>query len=232
MITLLHGENIAASRNTLNQMLDKEKKNGIKDVVYLAGENLSLGELKQASESQSLFGSNRLVIVEKFFSRPNSKEKTELMDYIKKEIFQNNLIFWEKKAVHPSTVRSLPPTSQIRVFKIPAIIFKFLDALKPGNIKQMLEILQTVKKTDQPEMIFYLLCRRISDLIVALDFGNRGFDAMQSWQKQRLLSQAKYFNLQKLLLLHNKLFQTDIDLKTGRNVLPLSSTLDLIVADI
>lgn len=232
MITLLHGDNIVASRNYLNQIVDKEKLKGIQDIERLNGETIALEDVKQALESQSLFGSDRLVIVENIFSRKKSKEKEIITKYLKQSEINNKLIIWEPKSVHPSTIRGLASKFTVRVFKLDPKIFKFLDAISPKNTKQMLILLQQVKKTDEAELIFYLLHRRISDLIVAKDLRGRGFEKRQNWQISRLLNQSSRFSMEQLISLHNKLYETDYQIKTGKNVLPLASLLDLIIADI
>ncbi len=231
MTIVLHGDNNVASRIALNEHIAQIKKTGDEEIIRLDGEKLDLTELKQALESQSLFGSERLVVIENLLSRQRSKTKDALLDYVGSQEYITQLILWEKKQATAAQLKKIKNIKQT-LFKISPKIFKFLDSIAPNNTKQMLLILKETKQIDAAELIFYMFHRRVSDLIVANNLGNQGLNGMQPWQKQRLVSQAKRFDLQQLLNLHKKLYKIELDTKTGRSPLELSSMLDLIVAEI
>jgi len=63
MLTILYGDDQVASRNALNQNLDKSRQDEKKELIQLDGEKLQLQELKQALESRSLFGLDKLVLI-------------------------------------------------------------------------------------------------------------------------------------------------------------------------
>lgn len=95
---VFHGNSLVASRNALNSTIENAKKKGIKDIAYLNGLTMHLEELKQALEAQSLFGTDRLVIVENLLFRKPSKEKKEIISYLKSANITNNLLLWEKNS--------------------------------------------------------------------------------------------------------------------------------------
>lgn len=232
MITLFHGDNLVASRNTLNNFIKKEKSQGIVDIVRLNGEAIELVDLTQAMESRSLFGSNRLIIIENLLSRKPSKIKDALLDYLNTTKTTASIFLWEKKAATATLIKKLPSSTRIQAFKISPKIFAFLDSLAPGNTKQMFLLMHECIKQENPEMVFYMLARRVSHLIIASDSGLEGLNTMHNWQKQRLTAQAKKFTLPQLIKLHENLYNTDKGVKTGRNILPLASMLDLVIAEI
>jgi DNA polymerase III delta subunit len=231
MITILHGNNIVASRKALETQINQAKARGVKETIRLNGKKIELTDLKQALETRSLFGQEKLVVIENLLSLPASSQKKVLVKYLTNINFEINLILWEEKLLTASQLSSLK-AAKAQSFKISPKIFKFLDSIAPKNTKIMLTLLKEAKKLDSQEMIFYMLTRRISSLIIASDLGAKGLTSMQSWQKTRLLQQAKKFSLSNLIEFYNKLFDLDLQFKTGRNILPLSSQLDLIIADI
>lgn len=229
---IIHGDHIVASRSALKESVEKAGRSGIKDIVRLDGEKVSLSELKQALESESLFGSNRLVIIENVLTRVRSKAKEELQRYLSSESPKGEVILWERKELTPAQLRLLNKTATVRLFKLSKAIFRFLDSITPRNTGQLLGYYHETLKQNAPELVFYMLSRRIANLLLAADNGGKELHAMQKWQRQGLLSQAKKFTPEDLLMLHERLYRTDVAVKTGKTILPLSSMLDLILSEI
>ena len=69
----------------------------------------------------------------------------------------------------------------------------------------MLTFLKQAIKKDSPEMVFYMLARRIRELIIALDLGKEGLKGAP-WQIGRLIHQAKNFTLEQLTSIYQRLF--------------------------
>ena len=223
---ILHGENLVASRKRLTE----EAQAFVGEVVRLEGGKLTLSQLKQAIESASLFGKNRLVVLENLFSLRPSKNKESLLKYLKKAK-PTNLIIWERKKIDG---RRLTAFGQARVefFSLPSIIFKFLDSLNPKNKKTALNWLHRCLAQQAPEIIFYMLCRQTRYLIIAADLGAEGLGELPGWQKAKYLRQAKLFGLEKLLWFYQELFKIDYQQKTGKTPFSLASQLDVLVASV
>jgi len=173
LIFFLHGDNQVLSRVKLNELIENAKSEK-KEIIRLDGLKANLNQVLQTLESSSLFGQEKLVIIEDLFSRPKSKERETIIKYLKKKNIIPDLIFWEKKEISGTTTRWLPKEWQYQVFKTPTIIFKFLDSIKQNNQKQMLTFLKQSIKKDSSEMVFYMLARRIRELIIAIDLGKEG----------------------------------------------------------
>lgn len=229
MIFFLHGDNQPASRERLNQLLT-EARVSKKEIIQLEGLKIDQNQLLQALESSSLFGQDKLVVIENLFSRPQSGEKEAIIKYLKKEAIVLDLVFWEKKNISGTITRWLPKTWQFIEFKIPVVIFKFLDEFRPNNQKQLLTLIRSSIRVDSAEMVFYMLARRLHDLIVAKDLGKSGLKGAP-WQIGRLVSQAGNFTLNQLIQLYQKLLNIDIDIKTGASPMTLPWHLDLLIVN-
>lgn len=223
---ILHGENTVLSRRKLVGFIQNFKG----EIVRLEGEKMNLTDLKQAAEASSLFGQKRLVVIENLFARRASQEKEKLLKYCREEKLKN-LIIWERKAIDGRSLVSFR-FAQIEKFIISPIIFRFLDSFSPRNQKKALYFYHQCLKQEPPEMIFYMLSRRIYDLIIARDLGSQGLANRASWQKAKLVHQAKNFELKKLIFLYQQLLKIDWRQKTGRAAVPLASRLDLLIASL
>jgi hypothetical protein len=223
-MVIILGENIVLSRQRLNEEIGKFKG----EVVKLEGEKLTLTELQQGVESQSIFGADKLIVVFGLFSRKPSKEKEKLLNYCQKQNPQN-LIIWEEKEINSGILGKFK-NAKIEFFDLPKIIYKFLDSLSPTNKKASLLLFHQCLKKEVPEKIFYYLCRRVEQLIIAADLGKKGLENLKDWQKEKLIRQANAFGLEKLINLYQKLLVIDYQQKTGKSPFSLISSLDLLIA--
>lgn len=223
---LIHGQNLVLSRKFLTEKI----KEFSGEIIRLDGEKIDLTELKQTLESGSLFGKDKLIIVENLFSRRPSIIKDELIEYCRLS-HPTNLIIWEGKEIDGRKLRSIPPQN-VNHFALNKVIFKFLDSISPGNQKVTLNFYHQCLPQDPPELIFYLLSQRIRDLIIIKDLGEEGIARLAPWQKKKLAYQAKRFTLEQLSALYRELLRIDWEQKTGRAPLDLSSQLDLLLASL
>jgi hypothetical protein len=148
MLIILHGDNIVASRAELIRLKEAAKDKEIRDIN---GKNLDEASLRQAVESSSLFGDTLCIVIEQLFSNLGRKEKliklyaSIIMDASK----INEIILWEPKELGKTAI-SLFPSTSIKLFKLPAVIFEFLDALRPQNQRNLLTIFDALVKTEPP----------------------------------------------------------------------------------
>lgn len=225
---ILHGENIVASRKYLTDLIEKFRS---REAIRFEGKELTLVELKQAAESQSLFGQERLILIENLLSSRPSKRQEELLTYLKSEN-PKNLVLWEGKKIDGRKLISFSKASA-KEFKLTPIIFKFLDSLGPNNARFSLNFLHQTFNQDGPEMVCWMLARQVRFLIMASDLGEKGLPkSLAGWQKAKLVRQAKKFSLEKLLWFYRKLLEIEWQEKTGRASIPLSSSLDLLIASL
>lgn len=205
MNLLFHGDNHPASRQALNQAIKAERGG---EVVKLDGTKIIDTDLRQALESQSLFGQEKLVVIDKL--------PLKLIDILSHHQGASVYI-WHDKTLTPAQLKKLS-NFKPQLFKIPAAIFTFLDKLDLPSFHPTLQ-------ANSPEQVFYMLHRRIAQLIQAKDSPQEL--KLADWQKSRLINQAKRFSLDRLIDLHAQLLDIDVTLKTGRNFLPLDRTLEL-----
>lgn len=227
---ILHGENVVQSRQALQKKLDSAHSQN-QEIVRLEAKKSQLIDFKQALETLSLWPAGRLVMVENFFSQPVSRSQKEILAYLKTLTVSTNLVFWEPKKIDGRRLKVLPE-AKISYFKLTAVIFRFLESLRPGNSRQMLELNRQSVQSESAEMVFYMLCRQIRLLILAKDLGSKGLQPMPFWMANKLLFQAGSFSLEQLLFIHEKLLQIDAEQKTGQAVRPLDFYLDLLLASL
>lgn len=211
MLILLHGDNPEASRTELKRLKSEAKD---KEVRQLDGRGLDPGNLTQALESSSLFGGATLVIIENLFSKLG--KKTKLIEELAHKICSNSastdVILWEDKEVGVTVIKSLGK-AQVRLFKTPVLIFGFLDAIRPNNVKPLLELLPKVLVNEPPELLFAMIVRRVRQLIMLR--GSVTPAGLQDWQASRLTTQAKSFNMDKLVSMQKQLLEIEYSIKTG-----------------
>lgn len=223
---IVHGENNLISRKRLSEKIESFKN----EILRFDGDKISLSEIKQALESHSLLSQNKLVVIENLFSRRPGKAKEEILAYLKNNVF-NNLVIWERKKIDGRALISFRK-EKIERYDLSTIIFKFLDSFWPGNQKINLSFSHQCLRSEVPEVVFFMLCRLIRQLIIAKDLGEKGLEPMAPWQKSKLIKQAKKFSLEKLMGLYRELLQIDFSIKSGRTPIPLVSQLDLLLASL
>lgn len=226
---ILHGENNLLSRQKLTNEIAKFKLKTRGEILWYDGNNLNLMDLRQSLESASLLGNSHLVIIENLFSGRAGKEKQKIIDYLKKTVAQN-LIIWEGKKIDGRTLTSFK--GQVLRFDLDPVIFRFLDSLSPGKAKISLTLLHQCLAQDSPEIIFFMLVRQIRFLILAADLGKKGLGQIENWRAEKLIRQARHFTLIKLMKIYRQLLKIEVQQKTGRTPFSLSSQLDLLIASL
>lgn len=222
MITILHGEEIVKSRKHLEGLKRRDK-----EVVVLDGGRTNLTEIIQALESQSLFGKTRLVVIENLLT--GKKKKDEILVYLQKLPPEVELILWEGKELEKSRL-GLFPQAKVMRFRPEPVLFKFLESLRPGNIKVIITLLRQTLMVEEPEMVFYMLVRQFRLLLAVKEGKVRGIEELNRlnlWQLERLQNQAKYFTMEKLVEIYQKLLKIDFEQKTGQAAFDLAKNLEL-----
>lgn len=225
---LIHGDNTIASRTHLNQLIDQHKGRGVSEIIRLNGKKITDTDLIQALETQSLFGQDKLVVIEDLLARPRSQAKAALTSYLKTTSTPPNtpeVILWESKAATPAQIKSVGnPKNQHH--KLSKLMFSFLENLRPNQPKPNSSSLQQTLQQEPAELIFALLIRQIRLLIQVKDNAQV---KLPPWQVNKLKSQSATFSLSSLQKLHQDMIQIDMNIKTGSGLLPLDSQLDILV---
>jgi len=228
MIKVFIGENIVLSRKELLEEISKAKEKKFQ-IIQFIGKNLSIPNLTQALESDSLFGVPKLIIIENFFSLPRSNEKEELLALIKKNK-DSQILIWEGKDLSRDLI-SKHSGFEFKNFRLSKFLFSFLDNLIPSQQKKNIENFHFCLTQEESEMIFAMLIRQIRLLIQAKE-GEEYLSSLAGWQKGKISSQAKLFTMVKLKEIFQKLLEIDFQQKTSQSPFDLSSALDLLIAEI
>ena len=227
MIYLFHGDHHLKSRDLLNQRISNFKEEN-REVIRLSL-GFKIEDLKQALESTSLFGQEKAVILENIFSKKDKNQK-EITNYLlTQKDFLPELVIWESREIPSRSLKKIPSSWQILLFKTPRLIFKFLDSLKMNPPQQSLTILKECLKNEEAELVFYMLIRQTKLLILAKE---DLLEKMAPWQKSKLKRQASSFSLKELLDLHTNLLEIDLKIKSGQTLMPLNYHLDLLTVSL
>ena len=227
MITLIHGDDIVSSRKYFI-----EEKNSLKNLKSLDSKDLNIQNLVELFKSDSLFSTEKNIFIENFFEQKKSDEFEKIINYVKKNSSKVNLFIWEKDELS-KTELSVFPKTKANLFKIPKTLFSFLDNISPNSTNNVLNFHLALKTADE-EMIFYMLIRQFR---LMLSFSNEEEGSIDEirrlapWQKDKLQRQSKLFSDKELKRIYNKLYETDLNIKTG--VFPnLTNAIDFLLLDI
>lgn len=223
MITLLHGDYVEASRNELRRLIDAAKIT--KEVRMIDGTTTDDSALIQALESSSLFGNTSIVVIERLFSKLGRQQKrVTSLSALLSSTQGTDVILWEDKEIGAATVKQLGVGANVRLFKLPVLIFQFLDGIRPGNAKNLITTYQKLIATEAPELVFSMTVKRMRQLIQLND--NVVPLGLASWQASRLTTQAKSFTMDKLLTLYEKLHRIEVSIKSGESAVSLSGAFE------
>lgn len=228
MITILHGDNIEASRTALVQYKHNAKD---KELRVITGSTVDTTDITQAVQSSSLFGGSLCVVFENVFSKLGKKPKKieEIATVIQEAGKTEDIVIWEDKELG-KTVMGQFPGAKTTIFKTPVLIFQFLDALRPNNASQLLKLYQSLTQTEAPELVSVLIGKRLRTLIMIADHVTPV--GMQSWQIGRLTTQAKLFTMKQLVDLYKKLISIELSIKSGTSPFTMKESLELWLATI
>lgn len=232
MVTIFHGDDIVSSRKALS---DLKEQNRDKEIIALEAKNIGITDLVQAVASNSLFGGEKLVVLENLSSLNfRSKLAESILDYILKGDFDNDLCLWEGKTISPSIVKKLKAAkAKVKAFKQPAIIFSFLDSINIESVSEMLRRLNETLKIVEPEIILFMLVKHLR-LLIALKTDSKITEVkrLAPWQQGKLKRQAGSLTTEDLLQIYKKLMIIDYQIKTGRSAVNLTNRLQWFIINL
>ncbi|MGB6839163.1 MAG: hypothetical protein WBD86_02650 [Microgenomates group bacterium] len=219
-VILLHGNHTLDSYKRLQKFITVAKKRGWQIARITDNNKLTLPE---KLTGKSLFGGEELFVIESL-----RKLKNRELVWLKKNAkrLKGNLIICYKGTIPNSLLKLLPRPNKIEEFKLPKLIFKFLESFYPGNAKNCLKLLHEVVKTEPPEFVFSLLGKQLRDTCWAIV--DKDSLPYPDWRTSKLIKQAKRFPESKLKKIIGGLAKADIKAKTSKaNII---DSLDFIIA--
>ncbi len=209
MITLLHGENISASRARFQQLQAEIDA----DVVTIDLKDQIGPDPLAALQTTGLFSDRQFAAIE------NAVTSKELEKIAKYDL--TDAVFWEGKkltSTQITTFQKVFPKASILEFKIDPVVFKFVESIRPNNVAEVINLFRKYQKTDPSEVIFTMIVRQFRHILLASTNESNGPDEWlrASWQKTKLASQAKSFPSLLLREKYHQLGNLDYYHKTGQ----------------
>jgi DNA polymerase III delta subunit len=219
-VILLHGDHSLDSYNRLQKLVQVAKERGWEIIKTGSSDNLTLPEKFTTS---NLFEGERLYVVENL-----AKIKKAELVWFKKNIqrLSGTTIIYHGNTITNNFLKLIPKASKIEEYKLPKLIFKFLESFWPGNSTNSIKLLHEVIKSESPEFVFNLLSRHLRDLYwVILDKDSMSYPG---WRISKLTQQTKRFTNGKIVELIKIFAEVDIKVKTSKaNII---DSLDFIIA--
>ena len=217
-IILLHGDDTQRSYERLAKFIDEARKRKWKIVRISDNEK----DVKDFVSSPELFGTKQFFILD---GLKNLSKKNLLWLKRDSQKIEANFIIYEQGLLSSALIKNLPRGIRIEEFKIPKIIFRFLESVKPGNSKEVLKLLKELTKNKNLEFIFAMLSRHLRDLYWVKK--SPSDIPYPSWRVLKLEKQASSFTTEKLRNFISKLSEIDIENKTSKS--NLKDVLDFIL---
>ena len=134
-MTIIHGDNTIKSRQALIELLSQHKIKG-REVVTISARSLTPAQLEQSIGGQSLFGTQKVVVVEELHSQADSAKRKQLVAQLAESSAE--IILWEKRLLTATMLKKLGK-AQVETFKASSILFSWLDGLgQKGAVKNQL----------------------------------------------------------------------------------------------
>jgi DNA polymerase III delta subunit len=232
MISIIHGDDIAASRNYFLELRQKQK-----DAISFDAGTITITDLVQNIEGSGLFNDSKTIFIEDFLTKTKKTDKStkEILNFITKNSQDSNFILWESKEISKRDLFTFK-NAIVKVFKLPKNIFIFLDNLRPNNSRNLLNLFhQAIGSGIKEELILFMLQRQFRILLALSEPGENGsieeISRLAPWQMGKLERQMQSFDKSKLKDIYKKLFEIETGQKTGGLSLSLSQTIDFLLLE-
>lgn len=219
-ILVIHGDYTIKSYERLHEIINSSKKKGWVVERISVKDSLSLPERLTA---KSLFENKNLYVVDEL----NSLKKTDF-EWLKKKSdgFEGHLVLYSAGTVGKRVLNFLPKGYKVGEYKLPKLIWKFLESFYPGNTKKCLDLFHEVVNINREEFVFVLLAKHFRDLYwVSIDFNSVPYP---SWRVGKLKRQVAKLGSRKLKTLIFDLAEIDIKVKTSNT--RMLDSLDFFIA--
>jgi len=214
MVHYLCGDNAFEARKNLNKLLaDFFAQNPNSKLVKIEKKKLDLDKISNLLFGPSLFGTKLVFLIENFASfGPTQQEK--LLKCLSRA--QETMIFWDNKDTRlDQKIRSFFPQVKVTRYLQPKLIFKFLEAVFPGNQKEFIPLLEKITQKQPIELTFHLLKQHLK-LLVTASINQELISHLPDWRKRKVISQARSFPNNSPVSLYAQLITLEYKNKTGK----------------
>lgn len=217
-IIVLHGDDTEKSYGRLQKFVEVAKERSW-EVIYMDDSPQSFEEVLSAT---SLFGGERFFILRDI--KKLGKKETSWLNKKYPEL-SGNLIIYHDGLLNVTFLKSLPKDIKIEEFKLPVLLWNFLDNLTPGYVERNIKTLHKIIEKQPIEFIFSLIAKQFRDLYWA-KIGATG-NQIPGWKLLKFKTAASKFSEEQLKEIIGKLSEIDIKVKTSRA--NLTDELDLLI---
>lgn len=226
-LTLIHGDDIAKSREAL---LQEKSVHENSEFITLAGNTMTMTDLVLSCETTSLFTQNKCIVIENLLKGGKGANK-QILEYIKSDKCIYPIIIWEDRKLEANSLRRSFPGARVIVCNYPASLFTFLDSLGISTPQQLLSLFQQVLAEKDAMLVLTMLFRQIRLLIIAKDSPRLLNEiGVAPWQGGKLASQAGIWDQNKLIDSYRQLIAIDYRIKSGQTPYTPAQLLDFWLA--
>lgn len=218
-IVLLHGDDSNASYARLTKFIEVAKERNW-EVNFLEYEE----KIEEKLRGSSLFAKESLFVLRGVNKFPKGSIKKLLAKALN---YPGNLVIYHSDTLSKEILSSFPNEVKVEEFKLPRIIFDFLDSFYPGNARASIRLLKEITKREPAEFVFALLAKHLRDLFWVKEGNSIPYP---SWRVGKLKKQASKFEVEQIKKIINYLAELDIKVKTSEADLP--SSLDLVIVSL
>lgn len=215
---VLHGDDTVKSYERLKKFIESATSRSW-EISYL---DESESALEENLSSPSLFGNERFFILRDI--KRLGKKEIEWVNKNHKNL-SGNLIIYHESLLSPAILKSLPKEISIEEFKLPVLVWRFLEGFTPGSAPESIRLFHKIVEKEPVEFIFSLIARQFRDLYwIKTDSASM---ALPSWRATKLKGQSNKFETETLKDIIRRLAEIDIEVKTSKA--DLLSSLDLLI---
>lgn len=226
-ILIFHGDNNVLSRTKLQEALLQEKQHG-HEIRYLEGDKLTPKDLDSILSTTNLFYPE-VIVIENLLSRLRSKDKDACLALLKQYAGEKPLYLWDKKALTKLAIAKLGSNTKVVESKTPTVLFTLLESLEPGRAQNATKLLAEVVATTEDIVVFTMIARQVSYLIMMKSATNPKF---APWQATKLKIQASKWSERQLQDFLTQLLKIDLSIKTGTSKLSYKDHLDILLLNL
>jgi len=155
MIYIFHGDDQYKSQQAYQAKLSEYSTF---EQLHFDNKNIDFDKLNQFINSQSLFGSDKMLILDNPYSLVKSNlEKLQKIIISNKDI---DIIIWQERSLKPAENNYFGKAT-IQKFPLDKKLFASLNALKPGNIHNFCTLYQETLQQEPFELFFFWLKNNI-----------------------------------------------------------------------
>lgn len=228
MIYIYCGEDTITARLTYTKEIEKYRST-LAEIVTISASSI-LEVKKGMVDNLNLFSTQTVFCVEnleKFGFKKSTKAKADAVYDAIVSIAQNKRVilldFEEGKQARQLKLKEL---ATVYESKPATSIFNLVEECIPGNKNEFVQSLRIVCQTQDEQFVFIMLYRQIRLLVLALTDGLSG--KLPSWQKYKIVGQAKKWDKERLVNFYSGLIKIEIGSKTSSNPYGIRKSIEIL----